>query len=199
MQETPRKGRDTKERILDVAEAAVLEKGFAATSIEELIAAVDITKSGFFYHFKDKNELAKALLIRYVEREDALFDDLFARADELNEDPLHGFLVGLKMMSELMADLPNGHPGCLVASFCYQDRLFDKEVRDLNTKAVLNWRKRFRKRLELIAARYPPKGSVDLDDLADMLLSRVVNDKQALPRQIMLYRDFIRAVFLGSL
>ena len=208
MQETPRKGSDTKERILDVAEAAVLEKGFAATSIEELIAAVDITKSGFFYHFKDKNELAKALLIRYVEREDALFDDLFARADELNEDPLHGFLVGLKMMSELMADLPNGHPGCLVASFCYQDRLFDKEVRDLNTKAVLNWRKRFRKRLELIAARYPPKGSVDLDDLADMLsviadggiiLSRVVNDKQALPRQIMLYRDFIRAVFLESL
>lgn len=208
MQETPRKGSDTKERILDVAEAAVLEKGFAATSIEELIAAVDITKSGFFYHFKDKNELAKALLIRYVEREDALFDDLFARADELNEDPLHGFLVGLKMMSELMADLPNGHPGCLVASFCYQDRLFDKEVRDLNTKAVLKWRKRFRNRLELIAARYPPKGSVDLDDLADMLsviadggiiLSRVVNDKQALPRQIMLYRDFIRAVFLGCL
>lgn len=48
MQETPRKGRDTKERILDVAEAAVLEKGFAATSIEELVAAVDITKSGFF-------------------------------------------------------------------------------------------------------------------------------------------------------
>ena len=208
MQETPRKGRDTKERILDVAEAAVLEKGFAATSIEELIAAVDITKSGFFYHFKDKNELAKAMLISYVEREDALFDDLFARADELNEDPLHGFLVGLKMMSELMADLPNGHPGCLVASFCYQDRLFDKEVRDLNTKAVLKWRKRFRKRLELIAARYPPKGSVDLDDLADMLsviadggiiLSRVVNDKQALPRQIMLYRDFIRAVFMGCL
>jgi AcrR family transcriptional regulator len=34
MQETPRKGSDTKERILDLAEAAVLEKGFAATSSE---------------------------------------------------------------------------------------------------------------------------------------------------------------------
>jgi len=207
MQETPRKGSDTRERILDVAEAAILEKGFAATSIEELIAAVGITKSGFFYHFKDKNELARTLLVRYVKREDALFDDLFRRADELNEDPLHGFLVGLKMMSELMADLPNGHPGCLVASFCYQDRLFDNKVRELNAKAVLNWRKRFRERLALIAARYPPKGSVDLDDLADMLsviadggiiLSRVVNDKQALSRQIMLYRDFIKAVFPGS-
>jgi len=207
MDATPRKGSDTRERILEVAHATVLEKGFAATSIEELIAAVDITKSGFFYHFKDKNELAKALLLRYLEQEDALFDDLFHRADELNEDPLHGFLVGLKMMSELMADLPNGHPGCLVASFCYQDRLFDKEVRDLNAKGVLNWRKRFRERLDLIAARYKPKTPVDLDDLADMLsvivdggiiLSRVVSDKHALVRQIMLYRDFIRVVFLGS-
>ena len=206
MLETPRRGSDTRERILEVAEAAVLEKGFAGTSIEEVIAAVGITKSGFFYHFKDKNELAKALLIRYVEREDALFDDLFARADELNEDPLHGFLVCLKMMSELMADLPNGHPGCLVASYCYQDRLFDKEVRELNAAAVLNWRKRFRQRLDLIAEHYPPRARVDLDDLADMLsviadggiiLSKTIKDKQALARQMLLYRDFVKAVFLG--
>jgi AcrR family transcriptional regulator len=206
MQEKPRKGGDTRERLMDAAEASVLEKGFAATSIEELIAAVGITKNGFFYHFKDKNELAKALLLRYVEREDALFDDLFARADELNEDPLHGFLVGLKMLSEMMADLPNGHPGCLIASYCYQDRLFDRDVRELNTAAVLNWRRRFRQRLDLIAARYPPKVNAGLDDLADMLsviadggiiLSKTVNDKQALARQILLYRDFVRAVFLG--
>lgn len=206
MQETPRKGSDTRNRVLDVAETAVLEKGFAATSIEELIAAVGITKSGFFYHFKDKNELARALLVRYVAREDALFDELFARADELNEDPLHGFLVGLKMMSELLADLPGGHPGCLIASYCYQDRLFDKDVRELNAAALLNWRKRFRRRLDLIVARYPPRSAVDLDDLADMLsviadggiiLSKAIGDKQVLSRQIMLYRDFVRAIFLG--
>jgi AcrR family transcriptional regulator len=203
----PRRGGDTRERILDTAEAAVLEKGFAATSIEELIAAVGITKSGFFYHFRDKGELAKALLVRYIERENDLFGDLFKRADELNDDPLHGFLVALKMMSELLTDLPSGHPGCLVASYCYQDRLFDREVRELNTAAVLGWRERFRERLELIAARYPPRVPVDLDDLADMLsvvadggiiLSKVVKDPEALPRQILLYRDFIRAIFLGT-
>lgn len=203
----PRRGGDTRERILDTAEAAVLDKGFAATSIDELIAAVGITKSGFFYHFRDKGELAKALLVRYIERENDLFGDLFKRADELNDDPLHGFLVALKMMSELMADLPSGHPGCLVASYCYQDRLFDREIRELNTAAVLGWRERFRERLELIAARYPPRVPVDLDDLADMLsvvadggiiLSKVVKDPEALPRQILLYRDFIRAIFLGT-
>lgn len=205
--QAPKQGGDTRERILEVAEAAVLEKGFGATSIEEIITAVGITKGGFFYHFRDKSELAKALLQRYIDNEDAILDELFARADELHDDPLHGFLVGLKMLAELMADLPNGHPGCVVASVCYQEQLFNKDVRDLNAAAVLGWRMRFRQRLELIARRYPPRIDVDFDGLADMvsglvdggiILSRVLKDRTVLPQQVLLYRDFVRAIFLGT-
>ena len=98
----------TRQQILDAAEEAVLAKGFGATSIEELIAAVGISKSGFFYHFRDKGELAKALLNRYIERDDKIFDDIFARADELDEDPLHSFLIALKILSDLFRDLPGG-------------------------------------------------------------------------------------------
>src|SRR5262245_32437054 len=123
-----RKGSDTRERLLAHAEAAVLAKGFAATSIEEIIAAVGITQRGFFYHFKDKSDLAKALMLRYLEHDKAVLDDIFRRADELNEDPLHGFLVGLKLFAEMMAELPEAHPGCLAASFCYQDQLFNREI-----------------------------------------------------------------------
>jgi AcrR family transcriptional regulator len=200
----PRKRGDARERILEVAEIAILEKGFGATSIEELIAAAKITKSGFFYHFRDKSQLARVLLSRYLERESALFDDLFRRADELNEDPLHGFLVGLKMLAELLADLPSGHPGCLIASYCYQERLFDRDVQALSAEAVLAWRQRFRDRLSRIEEHYPPRAAIDLDDLADMLsvvvdggiiLSKVLHDKDHLPRQVMLYREFVRAIF----
>ena len=35
-----RKGEETRARILDIAEAAVLAKGFGATSIDELIASL---------------------------------------------------------------------------------------------------------------------------------------------------------------
>ncbi|MBY0224461.1 MAG: TetR/AcrR family transcriptional regulator [Hyphomicrobium sp.] len=200
----PKKRGDARERILGIAEIAILEKGFGATSIDELITAANITKSGFFYHFRDKSELARVLLARYLERESALFDDLFRRADELNEDPLHGFLVGLKMLAELLADLPSGHPGCLVASYCYQERLFDRDVRTLSAEAVLAWRQRFRERLSRIEARYPPRIDVNLDDVADMLsvvvdggiiLSKVLRDKDYLPRQVLLYREFVRAIF----
>ena len=152
-----RKGSETRDQILNFAEASVLEKGFGATSIEELISAVGITKSGFFYHFKDKSALAKAMLQRYLDEEEVLFDDIFKRAEELNEDPLHGYLVGLKMLAELLDDLPQTHPGCLIASFCYQEQLFNREIRDMTREGVLSWRKRFRGHLEKIAERYPPK------------------------------------------
>jgi AcrR family transcriptional regulator len=204
---SPRKGSPTRERILELAEAAVLEKGFAGTSIEELIVAAGITKSGFFYHFKDKGELATALMQRYIAQNDAVMADIFARADDLNEDPLHGFLVALKLFAEMTADLPSTHPGCLVASFCYQDRLFSQDVRDLAFEGVNNWRQFFLDRLAKIAERYPPKIAVEIGALADManaimdggiIQSRIMRDKAILPQQIMLYRDFIRAVFLGA-
>jgi len=193
-----------RERLLDLAEAAVLQKGFAATSIEELIAGVGITKSGFFYHFKDKGDLAVALMQRYVERDEQILDELFRRGDELNEDPLHGFLVGLKLFADLMANLPEAHPGCLAASFCYQSQLINREVRALNAEGVLAWRNRFRERLEKISERYPPRTPVDIEALADMaatlveggiILTKILDERRILPQQVLLYRDFVRLLF----
>jgi TetR/AcrR family transcriptional repressor of nem operon len=206
LQRSPRRRSraETRERVLAFAESAVLAKGFAATSIEELTTAAGITKSGFFYHFKDKTELAKAMMLRYLEADRQVLHDLFARGDELHEDPLHGFLVGLKLFAEMLGNLPEAHPGCLAASFAYQDQLFSNEIRELNAGNVREWRRRFRDRLALIAAKYPPREPVDLDALADtayvlveggLILGRVLQDPALLPGQIMLFRDFVRMIF----
>ena len=198
------KGEATRERILEIAEAAVLAKGFGATSIDEVIAEAGLTKSGFFYHFKDKNALAREMLRRYVSAEDRLFDTIFARGGELSDDPLQAFLISLKLLAETMADLPNGHPGCLIASICYQERLFDREVRELTAQSVRNWNARFRKILDGIALVYPPREPVDLDDVADMLscivdgaiiMSKTLNDSSRLERQILLYRSCTKLMF----
>jgi TetR/AcrR family transcriptional repressor of nem operon len=205
LNQAARKRTDTRERLLELAETAVLQKGFAATSIDELIAAAGITKGGFFYHFKDKGELAKALLLRYLEQDRAILDEIFRRADELHEDPLHGFLIALKMFAEMLGNLPDSHPGCLAASYAYQDQLFNQEIRDLNRAGVKAWRDRFRERLELIARRHPPKIDIDLGVLADMpaalvegaiVNAKVLKDPSILPNQILAYREFVRQVFL---
>src|SRR5262249_16702106 len=148
---------------------------------------------------------AKALMQRYIEERDGVLAGIFKRADELNDDPLHGFLVALKLFAEMMADLPGTHPGCLVASFVYQDQLLSREVRELTVAGMGGARRMSRAGLAPTAARHPPRLAVDLDDLADManvlvdggiILSKLMRDKDVLPRQIMLYRELVRAVFL---
>jgi len=200
------KGIATRDRILAIAEAGVLEKGFSATSIEEVIAEAGITKSGFFYHFRDKNELAHEMLKRYVASNDQLFDEIFARGRELSDDPLQAFLISLKLLAEVMSDLPNGHPGCLIASICYQERLYDREVRELTAQSVRGWNARFRRIFEEIAAVHPPREPVDLDDLSDMLscvvdggiiMSKTLGDPSRLTRQVLAFRSFVKLVFSG--
>jgi AcrR family transcriptional regulator len=195
---------DTKGRILDIAEASVLEKGFEATSIDEIVAAADISRSGFFYHFKDKNALARAMLERYIETEDKLYDDLFSRARELNDDPLHSMLIGLKMLAELLEDMPEGHPGCVIAATAYQDRLFDQGVRELNRQAILGWRRRFRRMFEEIAAAYEPREPINLDALGDMVssvvegglvLQRALRESNTAAAQIMQLRTYLKLLF----
>lgn len=198
------KGMRTRQRILDVAEQAVLAKGFGGTSIDEIIVNAGITKSGFLYHFKDKSALALALLDRYVEADNQILDDVFNKARALTDDPLQCLLVGLKLVAEVFYDMPNGHPGCMVAAVCYNERVFDREIYETNREAVLSWRGRFLEAMNEIAAIYPPNDDVDLEALADMftvvtdggiILSKVVGEPRALGDQILLLRSYIKLLF----
>jgi AcrR family transcriptional regulator len=199
-----RKGLATRERILEIAETAVLAKGFGATSIDELIAEAGITKSGFFYHFKDKNELAIGLLGRYEQQNDRFLGDVFGRAKELSDDPLQVFLIGLTLFAERMAQTPGGHPGCMVATMSYQDRLFDRQVRATVTRILAEWSGYFRKMLEDVALAYPTRQPVDLDQLARMvccvidggiIMAKGLAMPNVLPEQILMLRTHIKLLF----
>jgi AcrR family transcriptional regulator len=203
-----RKGDATRERLLQIAEAAVLSKGFGATSIEEIIAEAGITKSGFFYHFRDKNELARAMVVRYTEENDRIFADTFARADDLADgDPLQSLLIGLKLMAETFSDLAGGHPGCLVATMCYQERLFDREVRELIADSVARWNDFFATRLRR-AADYHSATDLDVTGLAQsvscvvdgaIIMGRALSDSSLVARQLLLLRSHIKLVFQSAL
>ncbi len=199
-----RKGERTRQQILEIAEAAVLQKGFGGTSIDELVAEANLTKSGFLYHFKDKNQLALALIQRYIENDRAIFDSIFDRASDLSDDPLQRMLIGLKLLAELLDDIEGGHPGCLVATVCYQERLFDRDVITLNRDAVLEWQARFRDMFDDIEEKYEPAEPQDTQDLADMITtiieggivtSKALAEPSILPRQILLLRSYIKLLY----
>jgi len=208
VQSEPRsKGERTRERLLDLTYESVIRKGFASTSIEELVEGAGITKSGFFYHFKDKSDLARQLIETYTGRNAVFLDEMSARARELSDDPLHSFLIFLKFYAEAMEEAAVAHPGCMVATVTFQDQSWDRATRQLVIDHVMNWRTLFVSWLSEIAEAYPPKGKASLEDLADailaftyggMTIARALNDSSAISRQTMMFRETVRLHFLGA-
>src|SRR5262245_16101792 len=163
------KGERTKSKILDLAYSSIVEKGFAATSIDELVEAAGITKSGFFYHFKDKNDLARELFERFLAEDEQIIETLESRSRELSDDPLQAMLIFLKLYAQMMDDMEALHPGCLVASVTYQERMFDAELKRMNVEYLMRMRERFERWFTEIANRYPPRLNTDIEALADHL------------------------------
>jgi AcrR family transcriptional regulator len=55
-----------REELMDAAQALFLEKGFAFTSVDEIVRAADVAKGTFYLHFRTKDDVLAALRERYV-------------------------------------------------------------------------------------------------------------------------------------
>lgn len=76
-------------RILDAALTVIRTKGYSATTVDDLCAAAGLTKGGFFYHFKGKEDLAIAAAEHFGAMAKRLFDGAPYRSEP---DPLLRFL-----------------------------------------------------------------------------------------------------------
>ena len=201
---TTTRSNSSRERILECAEAVILEKGFSATSIDDIIDKASITKGGFFYHFDGKTGLAEALVLRYLDQDDALFQGLLAEAAELTEDPLHRLLIFLKLLAQKLGNMPETHPGCLVASFTYESIHFNERVRFLMQIGIVNWREMVIGLLKEIDKQYEMNPVMSHETLADMftavieggiVLARNLEQNQLLKNQVLAYRTFLRMLY----
>lgn len=198
------KGERTREKLMDLAYASIVEKGFAATSIEELVEAAGITKSGFFYHFRDKNDLARQLFERFLDEDEGIMVTLEARARELSDDPLQSFLIFLNVYAQMMDDMEALHPGCMVATVTYQERMFDSDVKQMNVDYLRRMRDRLARWLAEIVNKYPPRIPVDVEELADhlnvvvegaIIQSKALRDESLMGKQTRLFRNHIKLLF----
>ena len=71
----PVKGERTQQHILESAQKVFLQKGFAATSITDLMAAAGVTKGSLYFHFDSKEQIGLAVLERARESFMAFLED----------------------------------------------------------------------------------------------------------------------------
>lgn len=203
------KGELTKGKILDAAEAMILDQGFSATSLDRVLEKTGLTKGAFFYHFKNKNELLKALVDRHSRHEEAVFDENFARAAKMSRDPLQQVLIATGLFVEqaeqmLQANPDNPNPGCLFASYAYELETVVPEIHEIARGFALHWRQGLRAKLDEVAAKYPPRIEVDLDAVADNLLvafegglvmGRILDDPTQIVEHLKNYRTYLELLF----
>lgn len=68
----PERG-DARTRLLDAARDMIRERGFAATSVDDLCVAAGVTKGAFFHHFASKEALGIAAADYWAETTSAFF------------------------------------------------------------------------------------------------------------------------------
>ena len=88
--------RDTKERILDAAEALFLAGGFDATSLRAITTAAGVNLAAVNYHFGSKEELFEAVLTRRLDPMNQARVDLLAQLEaQAAPKPVAGLLFQL--------------------------------------------------------------------------------------------------------
>jgi len=104
--ERPTRGRParyTRDGLLELVVAVFNERGYEATSMEDLARASGFTKSTFYHHVSGKEELLRMAVDRALDALSRALDDTMARSDQ----PVDQLETAIRRTTEvLLAELP---------------------------------------------------------------------------------------------
>lgn len=75
------KTNDTRQHILGVGYQLIVNKGFTAVGLSELLKAADVPKGSFYHYFKSKEQFGEALIEDYFHNYLQRIDGLFSQPD----------------------------------------------------------------------------------------------------------------------
>ncbi len=200
----PKDGTLTREKILDAAQALILERGYAGMTVDNVLERVGITKGAFFYHFKSKDDLARSLIRRFADKDAQVYKEVRARAEKLSDDPLQQMLIFIGLFEEMFEGLTEPYPGCLFASYVYEMQQFDDATRALIADSFKKWRALLKQKFDAIAKRYPSQAKADTASLADaftvvlegaFITGKALNEPRVIAQQLRHFKNYVSLLF----
>jgi TetR/AcrR family transcriptional repressor of nem operon len=200
----PRDGSATRDRILDAAQRLVLERGFAGTSVDAILAEASVTKGGFFHHFSSKQALGLALVERYAAGDLQALEYLMAGAEASSDDPAEQAVAFVRLFEEAVVELVEIQAGCLFGAFVYERELAAPGTEEIIVHSIQTWRDRLLGKLEEAAETHPTAIDVDLPSLANQIfttfqggfiLARALDEPEHLARQLAHVRQYLELLF----
>lgn len=208
----PKDGSATRQRILDAAERLVIENGFAATSVDQVIAASGTSKGAFFHHFDSKVALARALVERYAAADIGYLNRALAQVRAASSDPAEQVIAFMRVFEDAADELMAGQSSCLYVSILTERQLAQAGTRELIARAVLAYRTELSRLLQAALGTRPGALAgaglaMDTDALADhvfvtfegaFILSRSTEEARHMRAQLTVLRQLLQALLLPA-
>lgn len=155
-------GVETRELLMRAGVAALTEKGFSATGIDEVLRRVGVPKGSFYHYFDSKEAFGAALIERY--------GDYFAR--KLERHFTDESLAPMARMRAFIADAQAGmarfdyQRGCLIGNLGQEMGALPEAYRAQLSAVFADWQTRVSQCLAAAQAAEEISQLVDCDELA---------------------------------
>ncbi len=202
-----RKGEIAKENILTASKALVMRKGFAGTSVDDILREAGVSKGAFFHHFKSKADLTEQLMRWYAAKDIAMFREFMAKAEAVHEDPMDQLMHCLTEFETYLSDPDNPPRGCMYALYTYEDDHFENNLKDFVADTLQTWTAMYIRKFQEVIDRYPPARPVTARQLAEMfiaviegglILQRAYGREGLTTRQSRQFRDYLGLLFSSA-
>lgn len=188
-----------KERLLDAAQELMLSKGFAATTVDEICEAAELTKGCFFHYFESKDELGRVLLERFCCGAEEMHKGLCGDA----EDPLEQVYNYIDGFVKLSKDPVMGR-GCLLGTFAQELSDANPQIRNACAKGFESWARQFGGMVARAKSKYAPHASFKPEELAEhliailegsLILAKTQKSMKVIEKNLLHFRKYLQTIF----
>lgn len=161
------KNQRSKEQLLDVAQRLMLEKGYTATSVDEICQEAGLSKGSFFHYFESKEELGKTALNNfYFRQKEGMLHAAFRNED----DPLRRIERGIDFLIQALNN-PDIPKSCLIGNFSQELSETHLEIRKLCAGHFSDWAESLKSDLDEATTKYKPVAPLDTQSIADYFIA----------------------------
>ncbi len=193
-------GNATRDKILNAALSVIREKGYAATTVDDLCNSAGVTKGAFFHHFKSKEDLAVAAADHWASVTAHFFNEAAYRTPR---DPLERVLAYLDFRKSLLHGELAEYT-CLVGMMVQEVYDTNPAIREACERSIFGHAADVAKDIELAKKKYLPKARWNAESLGRhtqavvqgaFILAKAKQDAKVAVESIMHLRRYIEFLF----
>ncbi|GAB4367112.1 MAG: TetR/AcrR family transcriptional regulator [Methylohalobius crimeensis] len=186
-----------REKLLDRGVQLLMENGYHATGIQEILASVNIPKGSFYNYFSSKEAFGAEVIRHYIEPFIAQLDDFLSRPDL---DPLSALRSYFDTLIQESAR-NDFKGGCLLGNLMGEIGDTSDTCRRVLQEAVHRYRDKIRQGLVQAQARGQVRTDRSAEELADLMVDYWQGTllRMKIERSVVPLHAFMRHIFEHTL